>query len=172
MMRLSEVIRLGHASPEIVKKLSTAQLFDTVREEFTDVLFNMNATLTVDFSHLPEIVYIESWLKTIFSNVLSNAIHYAHPQRRLHVIVVGHKEGDKAVLYFTDNGLGIDLETVGEKLFDPFTRFSSNNSGSGMGLYLIKSITERNGGTIKVESTPGEGTTFRLTLQPYKLVKR
>ena len=69
------------------------------------------------------------------------------------------------MLEVSDNGLGIDLERNGHKLFKMFTRLHANHvEGTGLGLYLIKRIIERHGGSIKAESKPGIGSRFIVTL--------
>jgi signal transduction histidine kinase len=164
MRSLNEIIKLGHAEPRII---SPAGIFEDVREEFTETLYDINATLTVNFSPVNEMNYIETYLRSIFSNVVSNAIKYAEPGRPLHLMVTGFKKDKYGIFTFTDNGLGIDLQMHRDKLFLPFTRFSGHSEGSGIGLYLIKNMVESNGGRIEVESIPGTGTTFTFYLREY-----
>ena len=66
----------------------------------------------------------------------------------------------------TDNGLGMSAE-VQARLFVPF-HTTKPGEGTGLGLYITKSIVERHGGTITVESTEGRGTTVRVKLPPYE----
>jgi signal transduction histidine kinase len=70
---------------------------------------------------------------------------------------------ENVVLIFSDNGKGISPENQG-RVFDMFYRGTSEGSGSGLGLYIVKEMTERIGGTIRMESALGEGTTVRLEL--------
>lgn len=77
-------------------------------------------------------------------------------------------EGNYTLLSYNDNGIGIDISKYGNKLFSPFQRLEVNKATrTGIGLYLIKNIIEINGGYIKVESTPGKGTTFLCILKEY-----
>lgn len=169
MLSLNKVIRLGDLCPDVVQKIIPQQVFANVQEEFAESLVKINATVTTDFTQVTELNYIEIYLKSIFSNLLSNAIKYSSPHQPLEISVIAEKKDDKTVFVFSDNGLGIDLHAHGNKLFTPFTRFSANTEGSGIGLYLIKNIVARNGGHIEVESKPGTGTVFRLFLQEYTL---
>jgi signal transduction histidine kinase len=68
-----------------------------------------------------------------------------------------------------DNGLGFDQKNV-EKVFMPLVRIvrSNQQKGSGMGLTICKRIVEHHGGTIRVESCQGKGTTFFITLPTYR----
>jgi signal transduction histidine kinase len=164
MRSLNEIVKLGHSTAAII---SPAAIFEDVREEFTETLDAINATLTVDFSALNEMNYVETYLRSIFSNVVSNAIKYAEPGRPLHLTITGAQKGRYGIFTFTDNGQGIDLAAHRDKLFLPFTRFSGHSEGSGIGLYLIKNMVESNGGSIEVESMPGRGTTFTFFLREY-----
>ncbi|MEO5563138.1 MAG: HAMP domain-containing sensor histidine kinase, partial [Chitinophagaceae bacterium] len=169
MLSLNKIIQLGDSSPDVVKRISPALVFTDVHEEFAETLAQKEALITTDFSAVTELNYIEVYLKSIFTNLLSNAIKYSSSHRALRLSVSAYRDNGKAAFIFSDNGQGINLDTVGNKLFQPFTRFSNSSDGSGIGLYLIKNIVERNGGKIDVESRPGEGTTFRFILEEYKL---
>jgi signal transduction histidine kinase len=70
-----------------------------------------------------------------------------------------------AVVTVEDNGIGFEAKYA-ERIFSPFKRLHGRDaySGTGMGLAISRRIVERHGGTIEVESTPGKGTTFTVTL--------
>lgn len=164
MLSLNKIIELGHASAKVVQPICPAGVFEEVVEDFSENIYELKK----DFSDVESINYIEVYLKSLYTNMLSNAVKYASPDRPLVFAVAAHKDGDHIVLSFTDNGQGIDLETYNSKIFHPFTRFSNKAEGSGMGLYLVKSIVERNGGRVEVESEPDKGTTFRFYLREYE----
>jgi signal transduction histidine kinase len=68
-------------------------------------------------------------------------------------------------IFVQDNGIGFEQENA-ERIFQPFQRLvgRSQFEGSGMGLAICRKIVERHGGEINVQSKPGEGTTFIVTL--------
>jgi len=166
LQSMNQLIELGHLSEDVVKPLTLSSLLAQVQEEFTDSIAAGNVVIKTSFT-ANDIVYIETYLRSIFSNLLSNAIKYAHPDRPLVLDITTEKEGDKIIVNFSDNGIGIDLARHGDKLFLPFTRFSANTEGSGIGLYLIRNMLERNGGGIEVHSSVDQGSRFRIILTPY-----
>lgn len=170
MLSLNQLIELGFASASTVRTIPVAKVFEEVYDEFADSLLRVNASVSASFDGQPEINYVEAYLKSIFSNLLSNSIKYRLPDRPLQIKIELQPTADGVVLVFADNGQGLDMDKCGQKLFLPFTRFSTHVDGSGIGLYLIRSMVERNGGSVQVESAPGQGTCFRFLLKQYPLV--
>ena len=114
--------------------------------------------------HLPEIYFDKKLLSLIFENLLSNALKYNNNKTAL-INISYEKEGVYNVFYVQDNGIGIDAGHI-SKIFDIFKTISipQDNDGVGIGLPIVKKIVEETGGQIKVESTPGEGSTFVIYL--------
>jgi PAS domain S-box-containing protein len=126
------------------------------------------AEIDFDFSKADSIWYIAPKLQSLFYNLLSNALKYASPKRNLKLRVTSHREGELVRLDFLDNGIGIDLDQHRNNLFKPFRRFASEGiTGTGLGLSLVKSMVEKNGGSIEVESVIDEYTLFKIRLVPY-----
>lgn len=101
-------------------------------------------------------------LQTAFFNLLDNAVKYGSERP---VAVRLFPQGQSVCLEVVDQGIGISQDEV-EHLFEPFYRSqrSSHLPGSGVGLSLVKSIAEKYGGSIRVQSETGRGTTARLVL--------
>jgi signal transduction histidine kinase len=76
-----------------------------------------------------------------------------------------------AVLVVADSGMGINPEDR-PHIFEPFYTSKSGGKGVGLGLSVVYGIVSRHGGTINVESTPGEGATFTIHLPPVPKVER
>lgn len=83
------------------------------------------------------------------------------------------KPGKYVMLSVSDTGKGMDDQTL-SKMFDPFfsTKQRGSERGTGMGLCVVKGITEEHGGHISCESKPGKGTTFRIFFPAYNLVSK
>ncbi|AKJ01395.1 PAS domain S-box-containing protein [Archangium gephyra] len=101
-------------------------------------------------------------LEQVVTNLLSNAIRYG-AGRPIHARV--EARGDRARLVIRDEGIGISPEAL-ERIFGKFERAVSDRhyGGLGLGLYITRSIVEAMGGTIRVDSRPGQGSTFTVEL--------
>jgi len=72
-------------------------------------------------------------------------------------------DSGEVLVEVSDRGRGIDAEEM-PRIFDPFYSTRIDRGGSGLGLYISKFIVEEHGGSIGVDSKPGEGSTFRVSL--------
>ncbi|QRK05678.1 PAS domain-containing protein [Archangium violaceum] len=101
-------------------------------------------------------------LEQVVSNLLSNSIKYG-AGRPIHIQVGASERGARLVI--RDEGIGIQEEAL-SRIFGKFERAVSerNYGGLGLGLYITRQIVEAHGGTIRVESAPGQGATFTLEL--------
>ena len=103
----------------------------------------------------------ELLLYRAISNVVENAVKYNRPGGR--VAVSSRKDGDAVEVCVADTGPGIPPESL-EAIFEPFHRLGSDRGGTGLGLSFSRSILALHGGSIRVESVVGTGTTFRIRL--------
>ncbi|MEQ8686899.1 MAG: PAS domain S-box protein [Imperialibacter sp.] len=153
-------------------KTEDANILESVR--FDDVLKKTMEIITVqieeseiaiksDFSAVAEIQYNRSYMESIFLNLLTNAVKYRSAKRKPQVSIVSTNENGRVVLKFSDNGLGIDMDKFGDKLFGLNKTFHGNDEAKGVGLFLTKTQIEALGGSITAESEPGKGTTFIIT---------
>jgi signal transduction histidine kinase len=92
--------------------------------------------------------------------LLSNAIKYRSPNRKLQIRIKSYLKDGGTWLEFTDNGLGINMKVHGHKLFGLRKTFHDNPDAKGFGLFITKSQIEAVGGMIYAESTQDRGTTF------------
>ncbi|RIJ41711.1 ATP-binding protein [Pontibacter oryzae] len=132
------------------------QNLETEIQQSGAVIYN---SLEVETLNLPK-VYLES----IVHNLLSNAIKYRNPDRKPVVELRTWQDDTTVYLSVSDNGLGMDLNRVGPKVFGLYRTFHPHKDAKGLGLYLTKMQVEGLGGTINVVSEPSEGTTFTVSL--------
>ncbi len=104
-------------------------------------------------------------LRSIMTNLVSNAAKYSRPDGEVRVILSCCEDNDYVTLNVSDQGIGIP-ETDQAHLFDMFHRAHNVGgiAGTGLGLAITRQCVERHGGTITFESIEGEGTTFSVTL--------
>jgi signal transduction histidine kinase len=138
------------------KELALAE--HTLAAEIADA----GAVVMADFTQLETVDAVRPYVQSMFLNLLDNAIKYRDPDRPLVVRVTAQVVGKFGRISFADNGLGIDMERDGGKLFNLYARFHFQVKGKGMGLFLVKTQLEAMGGRIEAESTLGKGTTFNI----------
>lgn len=124
---------------------------------------DITVTRSID-SSIPIIFSDSSALRKILSNILGNAIKYSY--RGGSVAVKVYPAGDVIKIVVSDNGPGISMHEK-KTVFGRFKRIDSDDpsrktSGSGLGLYLAKSLIEQLGGDIELESELGNGSTFTI----------
>ena len=163
---LNEIIKLKSEKSIVGREVSFHEVMKDIHHEVYKKLEAANGTLITGFE-VTSIKYLKPFLTSIIRNLVVNAIKYAHNKRNPLIEITTKKRNEYILLMVKDNGIGMDLTEVGHQLFQPFKRFTSKSEGSGVGLYIIKNIIEKNGGYISVESKPNEGTTFYCYLKEY-----
>lgn len=138
------------------------EIFDKVVQSLQGELIQTGASITFDFGAAPVIHYSRTYLESIFQNLLSNAVKYRSPERPPEIKVLTRMRNDSVELIVRDNGLGIEMDKFGDKLFGLHKTFHDHKDARGVGLFLIKTQIEALGGTIYAESKVGEGTAFTV----------
>jgi len=108
------------------------------------------------------IIFNPAYLESILLNFTSNAIRYSHPDRTPVISYSLSSNKYHKVLEIEDNGLGINLEKHGKKLFGMYKTFHKHKDSRGIGLFITKNQIEAMGGRIDVKSQVGIGTTFKI----------
>jgi PAS domain S-box-containing protein len=113
--------------------------------------------------HLPQVHGNSVKLQQVFTNLILNARDsIANGNGRI-VLATRNGEEDLLTVEVADNGIGIDADDVA-KIYDPFFTTKGVGRGTGLGLAVTYGIVQEHSGHITVNSTPGIGTTFRITL--------
>ena len=160
---LIEIIDSQIKTGEKAVKVNFQEIIRKVQEQFpSDTLDEDNVKLDLK---VKQINYIRGYLYSIIRNLISNSVKYAHGGRELNVLIKTRKDANYTILTISDNGIGMDIEKVRPDLFKPFKRFSLETEGKGIGLHIIKSMVEKTGGKIEVDSQINKGTTFRVFLK-------
>lgn len=123
----------------------------------------------LDYDVPPQIVGDSLRLRQILMNLVSNAVKFTHQGEIFISVHLLKKERDEIELGFNvaDTGIGIPKDKI-ERLFKAFSQVDSSTTrkygGTGLGLVISEKLVQLMGGSIKVESTPGKGTTFMFTI--------
>jgi signal transduction histidine kinase len=123
-----------------------------------------NAVVTYDLSEANRAYFPQKYIDSIVFNLLSNSIKYRSPDRTPAIHIKTYKNDGWTYLKITDNGLGIDLNKNGDKIFMLRKTFHEHSQAKGFGLFITKTQVEAMGGSIGVTSQPGIGSTFTLKL--------
>jgi PAS domain S-box-containing protein len=145
-----------HSSPA-----SLDQALRQVRENLRTEIEESGAEVTA--GALPMVAVQETHLVQLLQNLIGNALKYrsSHPPQ---IRVSADRIGDQCTVCVSDNGIGIEPEYIAE-IFEPFRRLhGEGRPGSGIGLATCQKIVTGYGGEIRVESEPGRGSTFFVTL--------
>ncbi len=123
---------------------------------------NADATITRD--NLPKVTGDTSQLSQLVQNLIGNALKYRGDERPT-IHISSEQVANRWDIAFTDNGMGIEPAEQ-EQVFEVFHRLHSHDSypGTGIGLAICRRIASRHGGEIRVDSTPGQGSSFVVSL--------
>jgi signal transduction histidine kinase len=175
-MMIDRVDRLEHFIKDIIDYSKNARTdlrhetvdFDTLIAEVTDDLRYVEGANSIHFKREINIdhpvIADKSRLNVVLNNLVANAIKY-HDQRKAQRwinINVSNSNGT-VKLVVSDNGTGIPEEHQ-QRIFEMFYRGTLQSNGSGLGLYIVKQAVEKMKGTINVQSKPGDGSSFLITV--------
>ena len=153
-------------NPSIQKEeVLIKDVFENVFNQLSFLISLHKPILKIELEKVTILNINRAYLESILLNLFTNAIKYRSPKRTLRVFVSSKEVGENIILIFKDNGIGIDLERNGDKIFGLYQRFHNHPDSKGLGLYLVKSQVESMGGTINVESEVDKGTTFTITFK-------
>lgn len=121
--------------------------------------------ITIDLEESPLVRFPRIYLDSILQNLITNAIRYRMPEKVPTLHFSSRKENGMITLTAEDNGMGIDMNRFGSKLFGFRKTFHKNPDAKGIGLFITKTQVEAMGGSISAESAPGRGTKFIITFK-------
>jgi signal transduction histidine kinase len=113
----------------------------------------------------PRVLGNEAALTQCFANLLRNAVKFVTPGVAPQVLVRAEPRGEKVRIWICDNGIGVAREAQ-DRIFEMFHRGHPQYEGTGVGLAIVRKAVQRMGGSVGVESEPGQGSRFWLDLQP------
>ena len=144
------------------REIEMEETLDKVLMDLKMSIDENNVDITQD--HLPIVIADDLQMIQLFQNLIGNAIKY-RSEKNPKIHISAEKENKHWLFGVKDNGIGIDSKHA-ERIFTIFQRLHSNGEyeGTGIGLAISKSIVERHGGNIWIESEPDKGSTFYFTI--------
>jgi signal transduction histidine kinase len=159
---LNYTLQLNREFKEKKETVQFSEIVEDIKVSISHVLKEEGVVIITDFQQVNEMSAIKSYLYSIFFNLIANSIKYRKPDVPP-AIEISSKKTDMGIeLTFKDNGIGIDLEEIGDEIFNLFKRFLFYTKGKGMGLYMVKKQVETLGGSISITSNVGVGTAFKI----------
>jgi signal transduction histidine kinase len=172
--RITDIIHLSNLRTLVVTDmhLVPVDLVALIAEEVREgsLVAGSRGIQVINLAEKHSPIYImgsNSHLKTLFSNLIQNAINYSHDHTG-RVVVSIEDERTRASVAVQDNGIGIPRENL-DKIFDDYFRSKNAvahySNGSGLGLSMVKEIVVLHGASIQVESIVGRGSSFKVIFE-------
>ncbi len=159
---LSQAI-LIRESVVAAEQLSFRNITDKLFEIMESEISNSSARIRCDFK-VKTILFPKLYLESILMNLMSNAIKYKKEGEAADIKIRTYLDKNgRIVLECEDNGIGIDLRLHGSKIFGLYKTFHTHKEAHGVGLFLVKTQVESQGGMISVHSQLGKGSVFKIT---------
>ncbi|WP_300435817.1 PAS domain S-box protein [Christiangramia sp.] len=162
---LNEVVSINTNIDIKTESLNVSNFLNQALEILSLQIKSSYAKIINEVPHEMEVLFNAAYLESVLLNFLTNALRYSDPVRSPVIKLSGYKEDGHWVLEVKDNGIGIDLDKHGSKIFGLYKTFSERKDSRGVGLFITKNQINAMGGTVKIESEPGIGTTFKVTFK-------
>lgn len=164
MVHLNEIVQINSNVNIYLEDLNLFEYASKASETLEEIITNKSAII---LNRIPDnfvIKYNPAYLESILYNFISNALKYSSDERNPEIHLDAFWEQDRPVLICKDNGLGIDLDKNGAKLFGMYKTFHGNKDAKGIGLFMTRNQVEAMHGKIEVESELGKGSSFKIYL--------
>ena len=161
---LNDTIDLQFTSKKRKTEINIQTEINTILETFKEQIDFEKIKIELSITKDLTVYTIPTYFESIISNLISNAIKYKSPKRKLILKITARKEKRKTLITVEDNGIGIDLIKNKDKIFGMYKTFHNNSDAIGLGLFMIKNKVNVLGGSIKVESKINSGSLFKLVL--------
>lgn len=161
---LIEVLVVKEATPENSVSIDLPKLVNRITATLGHLIQESGMSITTDFDAVDKIQSNATYMESVFLNFISNAIKYRRLDVKSTLHIASERMDDRVLIHFIDNGLGINLQRHGDKVFGLYKRFHRAEDSKGVGLFMVKAHVEALGGQVSVQSEVGEGSTFTVEL--------
>ncbi len=149
--------------------VSVAAMLESVLTTFQKDIRERNLTVTVEHLDRPMITGTQEHIQALWAHLLSNAIRYTPPGGRITLSLREDSRARKITGTVADTGIGISAEEI-PRVFEEFYRTQEakamQENGTGLGLTIVQQIVSLYGGSVEIDSTAGQGSSFRFILSP------
>lgn len=166
---LTNALKARNSKEELLKVINLEELVESILSGMRSRILNSNVIFICDFTEINEFKYYPVALRSILQNIISNAIQYSSETAFPEVKITTRYCEEEVCINVHDNGVGIDLATNESKVFGLFKRVNNDESGSGIGMYIVNKLLENYGGKLDLKSELGKGSEFTVIIPHVKL---
>jgi len=138
-------------------------IVNDIRNQLQSVIFEKQVVIRTEFE-FDAVRYPRAYLENILYNLISNALKYTRKEVVPGITIKASRIDGRVVISVADNGLGINMQKYGDKIFKLNQVFHKGYDSKGVGLFITKTQVESLGGSIRVNSVENEGSEFIVTL--------
>ena len=161
---LNETISIRNNADNLKIAVKVKLEIEKVLDAINAIIITENIEVSIQIDENLEIKTIPSYFESVVLNLISNAVKYRSKTKKPKIEIIAKMRGTVCVIYFKDNGLGIDLDKHSEKIFGMYNTFHDNDDANGIGLFMTKNHIETLGGKIEVTSKINKGSEFKVSL--------
>jgi D-xylose transport system substrate-binding protein len=161
---LNSILDIRKFSVEVMTEVNLEEQVAYILSNLEGEIKQTQAIINIDFNGAREIFSIKPYIHSILFNLISNAIKYRDPKRQPVITIKSEIKENQLCLTVADNGMGIDLASHQDMMFQLYKRFHFHADGRGIGLFLVKTQIDALEGKIELDSKVNHGTTFRVFL--------
>lgn len=165
---IADLNEIAFINLSISKNIGPLNLYNSVDHTLGSINALIKKADMQVFNNIPEdmeVLSVPAYMESIILNFATNALKYRSNERAPFVRFEAVRGNGFIKLSIEDNGIGIDLEKYGEKLFGMYKTFHQNEDARGIGLFITRNQIEAVGGKIEVESEVNKGTIFHIYLK-------
>lgn len=161
---LTNALKARNKKNELLSPIDLEELVESILSGMRSRILANKIVFIINFTEINLLNYYPVALRSILQNIISNAIQYSSETTDPEIFLQTEKTKDSVRISIRDNGSGIDLGKNKEKVLGLFKRVNNDDSGSGIGMYIVQKLLENYGGTLELESELGTGSTFTVVI--------
>lgn len=162
---LLEVTKIKDRTQALQKtNCNVAEIFDQCIRDNEEELRKAEAEIETSYDATSHLLFHKTVLNSVFTNFITNSIKYRSPDRKLKIQLSTSITDTAFYIRFADNGLGMDMDKLKNRLFSLYQRFHTHVDGKGLGLYLVKSQLEAAGAELDLNSKVDAGSEFIIKI--------